>query len=137
MKPTSQTLDDELTGQEPAYQSSAHAEIGRMLDRYGIPFVYRQPTPVLDGAGHRIAQPDFTLPDYGGVVIVYAGPSVQARDAFEPKHAQDTYHRNGIPAIRMYPGDLDSPTWDRQLHRRILEAYEQSLRQPDAVTAYK
>lgn len=147
MKPTTQTLEDELTHPEPSYESPAHAEIGRMLDRYGIPFFYRQRTLVLDGYEHRTVHPAFTLPDYAGMVIDYAGPLDQRQTGLLPvdqpgtriatRPGQDIYHRNGVPVVYIQPADMEVPSWDRLLHERILEAYEQSLRQTDMVTPYR
>ena len=41
-------LEDRLDPLEPPYKSRGEAQVGRLLDRYGIPFVYEQPTIVYD-----------------------------------------------------------------------------------------
>jgi len=66
-------LEDRLGPLEPPYKSRGEAQVGRLLDRYGIPFFYEQPTLVLDRGRHRLWRPDFTLPDYNGLVVEYAG----------------------------------------------------------------
>ena len=70
-------LEALLASLEPPYRSRGEAQVGRLLDRHGIPFFYRQPTFVLDGHEHRTVHPTFTLPDYADVVIDYAAPPDQ------------------------------------------------------------
>jgi len=49
------------------YRSEAERSIAEMLNAYGIPFYYKQPTLVVDN-GHRcIEYVDFFLPTYAGV----------------------------------------------------------------------
>ncbi len=37
-------LDDQLAELDPPYESEGEARIGHLLDKYGIPFFYRQAT---------------------------------------------------------------------------------------------
>jgi hypothetical protein len=66
-------LEDRLHPLEPPYRSRGEAQVGRLLDREQIPFLYEQPTLIYDRGRHRIWRPDFTLPTYGGLVVEYAG----------------------------------------------------------------
>ena len=36
-----EALDDQLAELDPSYESEGEARIGRLLDKYGIPFFYR------------------------------------------------------------------------------------------------
>ena len=47
-KLTREQLLDRLDELEPKYQSHEEARIGRLLDRYGIPFFCQQPVIVQD-----------------------------------------------------------------------------------------
>lgn len=104
-------LADLLRALEPPYRSSGEAQVGRVLDRYGIPFFYRQPTLIYEEGRHRVWLPDFTLPSYNGVVVEYAG----AKDipGYRPStsHRSSTYAANGIPAVFVQPEELDDLSW--------------------------
>ena len=66
-------LEDRLGPNEPPYRSRGEAQVGRMLDRYGIPFFYENPLILHDRGRYRIWHPDFMLPSYGNLVVEYAG----------------------------------------------------------------
>ena len=57
---------------EPPYKSRGEAQMGRLLDRYELPFFYEQPTLIYDRGRHHIWHPDFTPPQYNGLVVEYA-----------------------------------------------------------------
>ena len=42
-----------------------NGHIGRLLDKYGIPFFYRQATTIYNNRKNKIWNPSFTLPQYG------------------------------------------------------------------------
>ena len=63
-------LEDRLDPLEPPYRSRGEAQIGRLLDRFGIPFFYEQPTLICDRGRHRVWRPDFTLPTYNGISLI-------------------------------------------------------------------
>ena len=48
MNPPDPVLEDYLAKLEPPYKSRGEAQVGRLLDRYGIPFFYEQPLIVYD-----------------------------------------------------------------------------------------
>ena len=73
MQTDTSRLEDRLGPLEPPYKSRGEAQIGRLLDRYGVPFFYEQPTLVYDTGRHHIWRPDFTLPTYGGLIVECAG----------------------------------------------------------------
>ena len=54
-------LEDTLTDLEPNYESEAERNIGRLLDQYGIPFFYKQPTVICNDGRNEIHRPSFSL----------------------------------------------------------------------------
>jgi hypothetical protein len=50
-------LEDRLAPWEPPYKSRGEAQVGRLLDRYGIPFFYESPWTVHDDGRQRTWHP--------------------------------------------------------------------------------
>jgi len=115
LKNETEELDDMLTDLDPAYESLEELKIGRLLDQYGIPFFYKQPTIVYDQGKNRIAKPSFTLLSYGGAVIDY----VAASEQHHVLQKQQLYRYNQIPAVVIGPPDLDKPNWDKDLYAKL------------------
>jgi hypothetical protein len=119
--------DEELEGMlnelDPPYESIEELKIGRLLDKYGIPFFYRQATIVYDQGKNRIAKPSFTLLSYGGAVIDY----VSAADKQQLLQKEQLYRYNQIPAVVMGPPDLDKPNWDKELYQKLKRISDQAL----------
>jgi len=118
---------EELAQHEPPYRSRGEAQVGRLLDRYGIPFLYEQPTVIYDRGRNRVWHPDFTLPQYNSLIIEYAGMPDVPDYAAGIRHKQRAYQANEIPAMFIYPQDLTGPRWPDQLVERIYQAGEQAL----------
>lgn len=112
-------LEKRLRALEPPYQSRGETEIGRVLDRYGIPFFYRQPTLIYDGGRHHLWHPDFTLPTYNGLVIEYARRINTPDYVRGIERKRLVYEANEVPAVFVYPEDLATPEWPEDLTRRI------------------
>ena len=110
---------------EPAYRSRGEAQIGRLLDRYGIPFFYEQPTIVYDRSRYRRWNPDFTLPTYSGLVVEYAGMPDRPDYMQGIRHKQRVYRTNEIPAVFVYPAELKQPRWPQRIMDRITRAHYQ------------
>lgn len=121
-------LEHRLDPLEPPYRTAEDAQIGRMLDRYGIPFFYEQPRIVQDDGRHRIQRPGFTLPWYNGLVIEYAGDPQQSEAADNLDRLRQLYVANGIPAVFVGPAGLIGSGWEDNLYERIQRAGEQSVR---------
>ena len=96
--------------------------MGRLLDRYGMPFFYEYPTPIHDRGRYRIWYPDFTLPTYGRLVIEYAGMPDVPDYAQGIQHKQRAYAANRIPVLFIYPLDLQGPAWPGRLVGRVYQA---------------
>ena len=121
-------LDARLAALEPAYRSRGEAQVGRLLDRYGIPFFYEQPLVILDSGRHRTWHPDYTLPTYGNMIVEYAGMPDVPEYVQGIRHKQQVYTANGIPVIFVYPRDLTGPAWPERLYDRIRETGEAAIR---------
>jgi hypothetical protein len=115
-------LEDRLGPREPPYRSRGEAQVGRLLDRYGIPFAYEQPTLVHDRGRHTIWHPDFTLPSYNDLILEYAGMMDVPHYAAGIRHKQRAYAANGLPALFVYPADLQGPRWSERVAYRIRTA---------------
>ena len=114
-------LDARLAALEPPYRSKGEAQVGRLLDRYGLPFFYEQPILVLDDGGYRFLNPDFTLPTYNSLVLEFAGMPDRPDYMRKLHYKQRAYHDNAIPAIFIYPQDLTGPSWPERLYGRIVQ----------------
>ena len=122
------TLEGRLDPLEPPYRSRGEAQVGRLLDRYNIPFFYEQPTLIYDRGRHRIWRPDFTLPTYNGLIVEYAGMMDIPDYAAGIRHKQMAYEANGIPALFVYPEDLRARAWPEQLYERVSQTHDQYSR---------
>lgn len=118
-------LEDRLNPLEPPYRSRGEAQVGRLLDRYGIPFFYEQPTLIHDRDEHRIWRPDFSLPTYNGLIIEYAGMPDVPDYAAGIRHKRRTYAANEMAALFVYPSNLQGRDWSERLVQRIYHAAQQ------------
>ncbi len=115
-------LEDRLGPLEPDYKSRGEAQVGRLLDRYGLPFFYEQPTLIYDRGKHRIWRPDFSLPSYNGLIVEYAGMPDVPDYAAGIRHKRRAYSANGIPALFVYPTALRGRHWPQRLIRQVYVA---------------
>lgn len=120
-------LDDRLGPDEPPYRSRGEAQVGRLLDRYGISFFYEMPTVIYDRGRLRIWHPDFTLPTYGNLIVEYSGMPDRPTYMDGVRHKQKAYRASGMPALFLYPADLQGGSWPLQLAKRIEYAGIRSL----------
>jgi hypothetical protein len=116
-------LDEMLGELDPPYESKEEINIGRLLDQYGIPFLYKQPTIIYDHGRNAIWKPTFTLLHYGGLVIDYVSDPVQ-NQADELLRKEQVYRHNQIPAVILGPKYLAEPNWEKILYRRIELMYQ-------------
>jgi hypothetical protein len=124
LKDPNDELEDLLTELDPPYETKDERKVGRMLDRYGIPFFYQQPTIIYNEGTNEIWKPSFTLYSYGGAVIDYiAGENQQEQRLSREK----IYEYNQIPAAVLGPKDLAKPKWDEDLYTKLEQLYQQTL----------
>jgi hypothetical protein len=118
-------LEKQLAKLEPPYKSRGEAQIGRLLDRYGIPFFYEQPLIVYDRGRHRLWHPDFTLPSYAGLIVEYAGMPDKPEYMAGIRHKQRVYKDNEIPAMFVFPDELTGPDWPKLLYEKLQQETNQ------------
>ena len=125
MRNPNEKLEGLLTELDPPYETKEELKVGRMLDRYGVPFFYRQATIVYHEGKNEIWKPSFTLYSYGGAVIDYVA---DAKDPEEQVLTRDKIYRyNQIPAVVLGPRDLDKPNWGEDLYAKIEQMYRQAF----------
>lgn len=117
--PPDPELEALLARLEPPYRSRGEAQVGRLLDRYGIPFLYEHPTGVYDRGRHRIWHPDFTLPTMNQLIVEYAGMPDRPDYMRGIRHKARVFADNGRRALFVYLQDLRGPSWPGRLIRRI------------------
>ena len=121
-------LEHMLTELDPPYESKEELAIGRMLDQYGIPFFYQQPTIIYAQGKNDLWHPTFTLSRYGGLVIDYiAGPLGQDQRASILKR-QEVYDYNQIPSVVLGPKYLDKAIWRELLYKKLEQRLRQSVK---------
>ena len=126
MKNPNEELEDLLTELDPPYETKDELKVGRMLDRYGIPFFYQQATIIYHEGKNEVWKPTFTLYSYGGAVIDYVAGTGQ--DQREQRLSRDKIYRyNQIPAVVLGPKELDRPNWDEELYKRLEQMYRQAF----------
>ena len=107
---------------QPQYESAGQAEIGRMLDEYGIPFFYKQATLICQDGHREIWRPNFTLPTYDNIVIEYSTNGSRISDQAVKSNA---YRQNHIAAVFLDESDLAKAAWQQRLYDRLQELYSQ------------
>ena len=99
-----------------AYKSCPERQIGGLLDRYGIPFIYEKPTAVLDSGMLRVWYPDFSL-QYG-LLVEYFGVNGDQGYRERTAHKLKVYRENQFDVLPVYPADMGHE-WQDNLLRRI------------------
>ena len=112
-------LEDRLISPDYPYESKAEADIAKMLDSYGIPFFYKQPTLVIENGKRCIECADFFLPTYNGLAIDYI---IESNSAIY-RRKKNVYQDNQIPAVLVTHRDLQSPNWQKKLHNTLQDIY--------------
>ncbi|UCD53326.1 MAG: hypothetical protein JSW27_11890 [Phycisphaerales bacterium] len=90
-----------------------------MLDSYGIPFYYKQPTLVVENGRRCIEYVDFFLPTYAGLSIDYfADPRGHAY-----QRKTRVYSENQVPAALLTKRDISGKNWQQRLYSRLERMY--------------
>ena len=113
-----------MTDLDPPYESRQELMIGRLLDQYGIPFFYKQPTIVYNQGKNEIWKPTFTLLSYGGLVIDYL-PLTGQDPSNQINMRKQIYKYNQIPATVLGPPDLENPNWQESLYDKLKKEHKQ------------
>ena len=124
MKNPNEELESRLTDLDPPYETKDELKVGRMLDQYGIPFFYQQPTIIYSGGKNKIWKPSFTLYSYGGAVVDY----IAGEGKPEQRLSRDKIYRyNQIPTVVLGPRELEKPGWDESLYEKLEQVYRQAF----------
>ena len=108
---------------DPPYESKEDAQIGHMLEDYGVPFFYKQATLLQDQGQRKVTHVDFNLPTYNGMVIDYIVDPNSSND----HNKRALYEQNQIPAVLVTQEYLKSPTWQQELYKDLEELYHRPL----------
>ena len=112
-------LEDRLVGPDYPYESKEESSIAKMLKTYGIPFLYKHPTLVIENGKKMIEYADFFLPTYNGLAIDYIIESNSA--IFRRK--KNVYQDNQIPAVLISRKYMQRPDWQKKLFNRLQNIY--------------
>ncbi len=115
----SPALEDRTVGPNYPYESKEEVSIAKMLESYGIPFFYKQPTLVIENGKRCITYADFFLPTYNGVAIDYIIESNSA--IFRRK--KNVYQDNQIPAVLISRKYMQRSDWQKKLFNRLQNIY--------------
>ncbi len=115
----SPVLEDRLVGPDYPYESKEEAAIAKMLDSYGIPFLYKQPTLVIENGQRGIEYADFLLPTFNGLAIDYIIESNSAAS----RRKKNVYQDNQTPAVLMSRKNMQGPDWQKKLFNRLQKVY--------------
>ena len=124
----SPALENRLVGPHYPYESKEESSIAKMLKTYGIPFLYKQPTLVIENGKKMIEYADFFLPTYNGLAIDYIIESNSA--IFRRK--KNVYQDNQTPAVLISRKYMQRPDWQKKLFNRLQNIYRSrsAYRQP-------
>jgi hypothetical protein len=126
LKSPNEELEGLLTELDPPYETKDELRVGRVLDRYGIPFFYKQATIIYTEGRNELWKPSFTLYSYGGAVVDYVAGSSESQHA-ERLSRDRIYRYNQIPATVLGPPDLDKRNWDKDLYAKLEQLYRHAL----------
>ena len=122
--PTNTALEDCLAAaQEPPYASKELAEVGHMLNRYKIPFFYKQATLVHEQGRPKVVYVDFFLPTYNDLVI----DCISDPKSREYQSKKRIYRQNQISVVQITPENLKNPGWQKNLYEIMEKHYRQPL----------
>ena len=116
---TGPNLEDRLVGPDYPYESKEEAAIAKMLESYNIPFLYKQPTLVIENGKRCITYADFFLPTYNGLAIDYI---IESNSAIY-RRKKNVYQDNQTPAVILTRKDLKKSNWHKELYRKLERTY--------------
>ena len=124
-KTPDKTIEYYLSDPKPQYESKGQEMIGRMLDKYGIAFYYKDPYLLWENGERKVKRPDFTLPTYNNAVINYIPRLNQAAE-----RVKDIYRENWTAALSLDDDFLAKPDWQQRLYNELEKIFHQGLDYP-------
>jgi hypothetical protein len=109
-----------------SYKSEGERRIASYLEAVGIPFQYEKPLAVVDAGKTKIWYPDFTLFDYGSILVEYFG--IGGSEDYERRARQKlkVYETNRLDVIPIYPQDFKGD-WKGHLMAGIYGTLEKRI----------
>jgi len=108
------------------YKSEGERRIASFLGQVEIPFEYEKPLAVVDRGKTKIWYPDFTLTDYGMILVEYFGVNGSQDYERRTRHKMRVYEANSIDVIPVYPQDFKRD-WQGQLMSDIYGILERRI----------
>jgi hypothetical protein len=112
-------LEDRFAQSRRRFESKEKAAIAQMLDNYGIPFFYKQPTLINESGQKTIEYVDFFLPTYNGLSLDYV---VDAKSKTY-LHKEQVYTQNRMQAVLITRRDLYKKDWQSTLYKKLERLY--------------
>ncbi len=119
MKTITVPLEERVARAKHRFESREKAAIAQMLESYGIPFFYKQPTLINAGGQKTIEYVDFFLPTYNGLAIDYV---VDAKSKIY-LHKEQVYTQNQMQAVLVTRRDLYKKDWQSTLYKKLERLY--------------
>jgi hypothetical protein len=107
------------------FKSEGETQVARLLDRFGISYLYEHPLAVVDRGKVRIWYPDFQLVGYG-ILIEYCGRTGDPAYTAGVRRKQAVYQANGLTGIMLTPEALRGD-WPGKILGRIEETLAERL----------
>jgi len=111
--------------------SDGEKQIARMLERYGVRYLYEYPLAVKDRGKVRVWYPDFWLPDYG-VFMEYVGNLKNEDYASGIRHKKAVYRDAGVPCLFVEENDFHGD-WPKRIFGQVRESLYGRLEKLDSV----
>ena len=112
-------LEDRVGRPRHRFESREKAAIADMLNSYGIPFFYKQPTLINDNGQKTIEYVDFFLPTYNGLALDYV---VDAKSKIYLRKEQ-IYTQNQMQAVLVTRRDFYDKSWQSTLYKKLERLY--------------
>ena len=119
MKTITPALEQRIEKSRHRFESKEKAAIADMLNSYGIPFFYKQPTLINDNGQKTIEYVDFFLPTYNGLALDYV---VDTKSKIY-LHKEQIYTQNQMKAILVTRKDLYKRDWQSTLYKKLERLY--------------
>jgi len=119
MKAITPALEQRIERSRHRFESKEKAAIADMLQSYGIPFFYKQPTLVNENGQKTIEYVDFFLPTYNGLAIDYV---VDTKSKIY-LHKEHIYTQNQMQAVLVTRRDFYDKSWQSRLYKKLEQIY--------------
>lgn len=115
---------DNIVDPRNDYKSKAEIKVANILRRNYEQVEYEKPLFLTDRGRERIWYPDFTVctPYIDDLIVEYAGLMQYEEYAQGIRHKANTYSRNDLQAVFLYPEEVFGKDYEQKIIYKILEA---------------